>query len=102
MRRLIFLILLAFCISTMTFSCKEKKETETTRTEENKAADKADIAMNEVFQCPMDCEEGKTYDKEGKCPICEMDLKKAEGDEEHKDNEHSEEKGENHSGHDHN
>ena len=27
-----------------------------------------------VYQCPMDCENGKTYDKPGKCPICEMDL----------------------------
>ncbi len=29
-----------------------------------------------VYQCPMDCEEGKTYDKPGKCPVCEMDLEK--------------------------
>lgn len=29
-----------------------------------------------VYQCPMDCEDGKTYDKPGKCPVCEMDLKK--------------------------
>jgi outer membrane biogenesis lipoprotein LolB len=29
-----------------------------------------------VYQCPMDCEKGKTYDKAGKCPVCEMDLEK--------------------------
>jgi hypothetical protein len=29
-----------------------------------------------VYQCPMDCEEGKTYDKPGQCPVCEMDLEK--------------------------
>ncbi len=29
-----------------------------------------------VYQCPMDCEKGKTYDKPGKCPVCEMDLEK--------------------------
>ncbi len=28
-----------------------------------------------VYQCPMDCEHGKTYDKPGSCPICKMDLK---------------------------
>lgn len=30
----------------------------------------------EVYQCPMDCENGKTYDKPGKCPHCEMELEK--------------------------
>ena len=27
-----------------------------------------------VYQCPMECEGEKTYDKEGQCPVCEMDL----------------------------
>jgi len=27
------------------------------------------------YQCPMDCEKGKTYDKAGSCPVCKMDLK---------------------------
>lgn len=26
------------------------------------------------YQCPMDCENGTTYDKSGKCPVCGMDL----------------------------
>lgn len=26
------------------------------------------------YQCPMDCESGKTYEQPGKCPVCEMDL----------------------------
>lgn len=30
--------------------------------------------LAEVYQCPMDCEKGKTYEKEGKCPVCGMDL----------------------------
>jgi hypothetical protein len=29
------------------------------------------------YQCPMDCEKGKTYDKPGQCPVCGMDLEKA-------------------------
>ncbi|MDP6922686.1 MAG: heavy metal-binding domain-containing protein, partial [Lutibacter sp.] len=28
-----------------------------------------------TYQCPMDCEEGKTYDEAGSCPVCKMDLK---------------------------
>lgn len=26
------------------------------------------------YKCPMDCEDGKTYDEPGQCPVCEMDL----------------------------
>ena len=29
------------------------------------------------YQCPMDCEKGKTYEEPGKCPVCKMDLKEA-------------------------
>lgn len=28
-----------------------------------------------VYQCPMKCEGEKTYDKAGKCPKCNMNLK---------------------------
>ncbi len=27
-----------------------------------------------AYQCPMQCEGEKTYDKAGQCPVCEMDL----------------------------
>lgn len=26
------------------------------------------------YHCPMDCEDGKTYDEAGQCPKCGMDL----------------------------
>ncbi len=26
------------------------------------------------YQCPMKCEGGKTYDKPGNCPVCNMKL----------------------------
>ncbi|HLW29429.1 MAG TPA: heavy metal-binding domain-containing protein [Brumimicrobium sp.] len=32
-------------------------------------------AQKVVYQCPMDCEDGKTYDEPGQCPVCEMDIK---------------------------
>ena len=28
-----------------------------------------------TYQCPMKCEGDKTYDKAGKCPVCNMKLK---------------------------
>ena len=30
------------------------------------------------YQCPMDCEEGKTYEEPGTCPVCKMDLAETE------------------------
>jgi len=29
-----------------------------------------------TYQCSMDCENGKTYDKPGQCPVCNMDLER--------------------------
>jgi hypothetical protein len=31
------------------------------------------------YRCPMNCEKGKTYDKEGKCPVCGMKLEHFDG-----------------------
>ncbi|TJY37023.1 heavy metal-binding domain-containing protein [Pontimicrobium aquaticum] len=85
MKKVILVLALMLSASTVLVSCKgEKKEhNEETEMQEDHAADKADMAMNDsVYQCPMDCEDGKTYDEEGKCPVCKMDLKKVEKDEE--------------------
>lgn len=30
------------------------------------------------YQCPIKCEDEKTYTKKGKCPECKMDLKEVE------------------------
>jgi len=30
----------------------------------------------ETYKCPMDCENGKVYTKQGICPMCEMELEK--------------------------
>lgn len=53
MKKLLFLLILATAAS-----CNNSSKTQTATT----------------YQCPMDCEEGKTYEKPGKCPVCEMDL----------------------------
>jgi protein SCO1/2 len=47
-------------------SCNQKSET--------KNQDSTTIAA--TYQCPMDCEKGKTYDKPGKCSVCDMELEK--------------------------
>lgn len=75
------IIALLVTLSTISLGCKENKSEEVqteNQAEEHMAADKADIAMNDVFQCPMDCEDGKTYEEPGSCPVCAMDLKKVE------------------------
>ena len=37
-----------------------------------------------IYQCPMKCEGDKTYDKAGKCPVCNMNLSKVEAKKETK------------------
>jgi len=86
MKKLILIFVIAFGMSAITVSCKENKH-ENNEATESHAAEKAEMAMNEVFQCPMDCEEGKTYDEAGACPVCAMDLKKMEGTHKHEDGE---------------
>lgn len=84
-------------------SCKEtakETELETVPFElKHREIDKENIAMTIKYQCPMDCEKGKTYLKEGICPVCKMDLIKIQEeatqieqiDENHKDVNHSSE-----------
>ena len=46
-----------------------------TSSTENKAKPPSEKVL---YQCPMDCESGKTYPQKTTCPVCEMDLEKAE------------------------
>ncbi len=51
---------------------KEVAEEEVTKeSEESKELHEAHLE----YQCPMDCEHGKTYHEAGSCPVCKMDLK---------------------------
>lgn len=36
-------------------------------------------AHKHSFRCPMNCEKGKTYEKEGNCPVCGMKLEHFDG-----------------------
>lgn len=69
MKKTIFTIVFIFTIAIAFTSCNNKKK-ETPKTE----------VVSSVYQCPMDCEKGKTYDKTGSCPVCKMDLKPVKGE----------------------
>lgn len=60
------LLLLAFTMMALS-SCKDKKAEPKTETHE-------ELHASATFQCPMDCEDGKTYEEPGTCPVCKMDL----------------------------
>lgn len=85
MKKLLVLLVAVFSFSAVFVSCKEETKDKT---------EKHEMAMSDTYQCPMDCESGKTYKKEGSCPVCKMDLKKVES--------HSHEHdGDSHEGHNH-
>ena len=90
MKKSILTFALLFSFGIMFTSCKEtKKEEVKTETHEHDAEshekEGKEIAANHTFQCPMDCEKGKTYEEKGSCPVCKMDLKekKSDNDETH-------------------
>ena len=58
---------LVFSLFLMT-SCAENKK-------EIKEEAKKELTSQHDYQCPMDCEKGKTYHDTGSCPVCKMDLK---------------------------
>jgi len=90
MKKLIFTVAVIFALGIVFTSCKEtKKEEHKTEGQEHDADHKEHKGeeMAHTFQCPMDCEKGKTYEAKGSCPVCKMDLKekKADSDSEHAD-----------------
>jgi hypothetical protein len=85
MKKTLMIFALIFGFSAMVMSCKgdKKEQVEESEVIEKQADNKAEMAMAAKYQCPMDCEKGKTYDSPGKCPVCEMDLKELEKEGEH-------------------
>lgn len=73
------IVMMVFAIAMVTaVSCGKKETTETatkqSTTEQTTHDHKEGDTHQMAYACPMDCENGKTYDKPGKCPVCEMDL----------------------------
>jgi len=93
MKKVIFVIAIIFAIGMTTTSCKsDKKEV---KTEVKKQM------TTEVYQCPMDCEKGKSYSKAGNCPVCKMELKAKKPGETKKEATETKKEEEDHSGHEH-
>lgn len=87
MKKLIFVLVAVFSLAMVTTSCKEtKKETDNSETpvmeeqSEDAVEEATEEKLAEVYACPMDCEEGKTYAEAGTCPECKMELKKVEAE----------------------
>jgi uncharacterized paraquat-inducible protein A len=81
MKKVIFMMV--FAIATVAVvSCDKKAKTESA-TEQKEHEHTPEEAHQMAYVCPMDCEKGKTYEAEGKCPTCSMALvekKHAESD----------------------
>ncbi len=87
MKKSILLLVAIFTIAISFNSCKETSKKEDKKDAKEETIQKEGELANDVYyQCPMDCEKGKKYDKEGKCPSCEMALKKYNSDEKHSEN----------------
>ncbi|MDV7187060.1 heavy metal-binding domain-containing protein [Lutibacter sp. TH_r2] len=82
MKKSIILVATIFSMVIMFASCKETKK-EAVKTECSEACatssscdeNKVEATDKLAYQCPMDCDKGKTYDVAGTCPTCKMDLK---------------------------
>lgn len=94
MKKSIFVFAAIFSFAVLFTACKETKKDEVKEDVQIENHDdhdhsKEEIASNDVYQCPMDCEKGTTYEEAGSCPVCEMDLKMKSVDKEevkHADN----------------
>ena len=63
MKKIVLVLAIVFATAFTFTSCKSEKKEE-----------KKEVATV-LYQCPMDCEDGKSYTEEGSCPVCKMDLK---------------------------
>lgn len=89
MKKLLLLALIA------AFTACSSAETNETKEEGYPVYSTEEPVRSVAYACPMRCEKDKTYNEEGTCPVCEMELKEvAMADE-------VEEKEGSHKGHDH-
>ena len=56
---------------------KETKGTTEESVEESvdEGATDMNFEVEDIYKCPMDCEDGKEYNEEDACPVCGMELK---------------------------
>ncbi|MDX1830346.1 MAG: heavy metal-binding domain-containing protein [Lutibacter sp.] len=83
MKKITIALVAIFSVAVITISCNKAAKKESGKEEvkiEKQEMDNHDEMANVVYQCPMDCEHGKTYDKEGNCPVCNMKLRSFKSD----------------------
>ena len=68
-------LIIPLCILAMFLANACNNSGSTDKKVDNQVQSKTD-STNVVYQCPMDCEKGKTYSQPGQCPVCGMDLEK--------------------------
>ena len=88
MKKSILIIASLFLLVFVACNDQEKKEDAKEQTEKGEG----------TYECPMKCE-GSKSDKPGKCPMCGMDLEKADSNKDANHQEHSDSSG--HENHDH-
>ena len=75
MKKIFFVFTAVITAGIVAVSCNNNasapKETATAETDT--------AAHAHSYRCPMNCEKGKTYDKEGTCPVCGMKLEHFDG-----------------------
>ncbi len=91
MKKITIKAVLIFTMGLFLVSCNEakkeaaqevKKEVEVQKEiVKEEAHEHSDAMAMATYQCEMKCEGDKTYDKPGKCPKCNMELKKVEASE---------------------
>ncbi len=75
MKKVFFVIATIFLVGVVFTACKENKKAEDkVESHESHEHDTDELASKQVYQCETDCEKGKTYDKEGNCPVCKSKL----------------------------
>lgn len=79
MKKSILLFAAIFSFAILFTACKETKKDEVKEevkieSHEGHGHEEGEMTSG-VYQCPMDCEKGKTYEAAGSCPVCGMDLK---------------------------
>jgi len=74
MKKLFFVFSTVIVTTLFAVSCNDNSATA------KETASEADSAAHKhSYRCPMNCEKGKTYDKEGNCPVCGMKLEHFDG-----------------------
>ena len=81
MKRISFIIATVFVVGLAFTACKENKKAEDkVESHEGHDHDNDEHSSQQAYHCTTGCEQGKTYDKAGDCPVCKSKLVVKNGD----------------------